>query len=50
MFLHISFILTLIADPVHPSPFMDQMLHRRDQKILISQDSNRYADNLQYTH
>jgi len=41
MFLYITFILTLIANPVHPSPFPDQMLHRWDMKLLTSQNSNR---------
>jgi len=27
MFLYITLILTLIANPVHPSPSSDQMLH-----------------------
>jgi len=38
----------LIANPVHPSPFPDQMLHRWDMKLLTSQDNNRKGDKFQY--
>jgi len=36
MFLYITLILTLITNPVHPSPFPDQMLHSNEENTVLN--------------
>jgi len=47
MFLYITCILTLIANPVHPSPFPDQILYSNEQN---SSQQSSYTGIWNYPH